>query len=135
MIKPIIKHLRSFITIMTLCLGLSLQAGNTVVCDDPDDDIIINEGSSNGNPSGNRSVTIPIQASYNSFTCIVSVLFTQNLGVISTEIENTTTGEYYSYLTDSSLGGDAFLLSGTSGHYTITFTLANGTEYIGEWEL
>ena len=82
-----------------------------------------------------HGTVIPIQVFYSSALSAVNVYFFDNLGDVTVEIENTDTAEYHSYLVDSSLGGDSFLISGDPGHYTITFTLANGTEYIGEWEL
>lgn len=105
-------------------------------CYDGDDEIIIEEETSHsGTENEHHRTVIPIQVFYSSALSDVNVYFFDNLGDVTVEIENTDTAEYHSYLVDSSLGGDSFLISGAPGHYTITFTLANGTEYIGEWEI
>jgi hypothetical protein len=103
---------------------------------DEGEEIDVTMNNSGPNQSGNRlPVVVPIRVTYYSQSTSVEVLFTSNLGDVTVVIENTDTAEYHSYLVDSSLGGDSFLISGDPGHYTITFTLANGTEYIGEWEI
>lgn len=105
-------------------------------CYDGDDEIIIEEGTSHsGTENEHHRTVIPIQVFYSSALSAVNVYFFDNLGNVTVEIENTDTAEYHSYLVDSSLGGDSFLISGDPGHYTITLILATGTEYIGEWEI
>lgn len=103
---------------------------------DEGEEIDVTMNNSGPNNSGNRlPVVVPVRVIYYSQSNLIEVLFSINLGDVTVEIENTDTAEYRSYLVDSSLGGDSFIISGDPGHYTITFTLANGTEYIGEWEL
>ena len=108
---------------------------SSAFCYDGDDEIIIEEGTSHsGTENEHHRTVIPIQVFYSSALSAVNVYFFDNLGDVTVEIENTDTAEYHSYLVDSSLGGDSFIISGDPGHYTITFILANGTEYIGEWD-
>ena len=125
-------------TILLLIIALVASSFNysSASCYDGDDEIIIEEGTSHsGTENEHHRTVIPIQVFYSSALSAVNVYFFDNLGNVTIEIENTDTAEYHSYLVDSSLGGDSFLISGDPGHYTITFTLANGTEYIGEWDL
>ncbi|MBR6939249.1 MAG: DUF3244 domain-containing protein [Clostridia bacterium] len=125
-------------TIILLIVALVASSFNysSASCYDGDDEIIIEEGTSHsGTENEHHRTVIPIQVFYSSALSAVNVYFFDNLGDVTVEIENTDTAEYHSYLVDSSLGGDSFIISGDPGHYTITFTLANGTEYIGEWEL
>lgn len=125
-------------TIILLIVALVASSFNysSASCYDGDDEIIIEEGTSHsGTENEHHRTVIPIQVFYSSALSAVNVYFFDNLGEVTVEIENSDTAEYHSYIVDSSLGGDSFLISGDPGHYTITFTLANGTEYIGEWEL
>ena len=125
-------------TIILLIVALVASSFNysSASCYDGDDEIIIEEGTSHsGTENEHHRTVIPIQVFYSSALSAVNVYFFDNLGDVTVEIENTDTAEYHSYLVDSSLGGDSFIISGDPGHYTITFTLANGTEYIVEWEL
>ncbi len=125
-------------TIILLIVALVASSFNfsSASCYDGDDEIIIEEGTSHsGTENEHHRTVIPIQVFYSSALSAVNVYFFDNLGDVTVEIENTDAAEYHSYLVDSSLGGDSFIISGDPGHYTITFTLANGTEYIGEWEL
>lgn len=124
-------------TIILLIVALVASSFNysSASCYDGDDEIIIEEGTSHsGTENEHHRTVIPIQVFYSSALSAVNVYFFDNLGDVTVEIENTDTAEYHSYLVDSSLGGDSFIISGDPGHYTITFTLANGTEYIGEWD-
>ena len=127
------KKTALFLIAALLALPFNLSSA---FCYDGDDEIIIEEESSHsGTENEHHRTVIPIQAFYSSALCSVNVYFFDNLGVITVEIENADTAEYHSNIVDSSLGGDSFIISGSPGHYTITFTLADGTEYIGEWEI
>ena len=57
-----------------------------------------------------------------------------DVGGVSATIENTTTGDIYSYTFDSA---DTALLpiSCTGGLWSITLTLESGTKYVGEFYL
>lgn len=76
---------------------------------------------------------IPITCTIEEST--LSVNFLDNLGYIVIEIENQATLEY-SQITVNALAGPMVLpISGTSGNWTITFTLSSGVQYYGEFML
>lgn len=63
------------------------------------------------------------------------VTFLADLGTVSVEIENQTTGEYNQTTMNALAGPALFPISGTSGHWTITFTLTSGVRYCGEFDI
>ena len=63
------------------------------------------------------------------------VFFLADLGSVSVEIENQTTGEYNQTTMNALAGPALFPISGTSGHWTITFTLTSGVRYCGEFDI
>lgn len=63
------------------------------------------------------------------------VNFLGNLGSVSIEIENQTTGEYNQTTVNALAGPTSFPISGTSGHWVISFSLPDGVLYYGEFEL
>ena len=115
----------------TILLGIISPA---ILIADGDDEIIVTKSKGDDNNGGPRSLEIiPIQASYNSSTQLVSVDFTANIGIVDIDIENEDAGTISSYMVNSAISHHSFLISGDSGLWTITFTLANGAEYVGEW--
>lgn len=78
---------------------------------------------------------IPIEAYYNSFISGIAITFLQDLGNVEMNVTNHSTGEYLEGTTTATTGTTVLPISGTEGVYTITFTLSNGTEYEGEFEL
>lgn len=73
-------------------------------------------------------------------TCTVAdsyleVTFLSNLGSVSVEIENQTTGEYTQTSVNSAISPAIFPISGNAGFWTITFTLPDGTVYYGEFTI
>lgn len=65
----------------------------------------------------------------------LNVAFLSNLGSVSVEIENQTTGEYTQTVVNAVAGPMVFPFSGNAGFWTITFSLADGTVYYGEFSL
>jgi len=98
--------------------------------------IIIGEG---GNPGGlpifYAPTQIPIQAAYSSLHSTVFVNFLYDLGYVSVEIENLTTGEYSQTVVNALAGPMAFPISSSVGHWTITFTFTNGEVFYGEFDI
>jgi len=78
---------------------------------------------------------IPIQAEYNGFMNSILITLTRELDNTELVIENHTTGEYLSGTLSGEVGTQMIPISGTEGFYTITFTLQNGTQYYGEFEI
>lgn len=65
----------------------------------------------------------------------LDVTFLINIGFVSVEIENLTTGEYTQTVVNSATGSAIFPISGNAGSWTITFTLSDGTVCFGEFTL
>lgn len=118
-----VKH--KLILACAVALGLALPA----VADEPANIIIINPKADeviHRNPQ-----QVPI-------TCVclsqaLEVSFLSNLGAVSVEIENETTGEYTHTVVNAVAGPMVFPISGNAGFWTITFTLSNGAVYYGDF--
>ena len=63
----------------------------------------------------------------------LSVVFLENLGQVTVEVSSTTVGEVETQSTPTPNGVNIYIPS--SGSYIVTFTLANGDEYYGEFEV
>jgi len=63
----------------------------------------------------------------------LKVTFLSNLGSVSIEIENQTTGEYSQTVANAMAGPMVFPISGNAGFWTITFTLSNGAVYYSDF--
>lgn len=77
---------------------------------------------------------IPLTCLLDDYAYLV-VDYLENLGTVSVEIENQTTGEYNQTTMNALAGPALFPISGTSGHWTITFTLTSGVRYCGEFDI
>ena len=88
-----------------------------------------------GGPIIRMPGTIPIEATYYPSLSSVLVRFAYDLGSISVEIENLTTGAYSQAMVNATQGVHPFLISGDIGVYEITFTLSDGHTYIGSFEI
>jgi len=101
---------------------------------DDDEIIFIKTKGGDENGGGPRSNgTEHILAGYSAATHLVSVLFQTNLGIVNIDIENEDTGELSTYMVNSAVVNHSFIISGDSGYWSITFTLPDGAEYVGEW--
>lgn len=74
--------------------------------------------------SGSQKDEIPITAYISGHTLTVN--FAQNIGIVDVEISD---GQSFMVVTPDST--QAYITS--SGNYTVTFTLANGDEYYGNF--
>ena len=63
------------------------------------------------------------------------VNYLYDLGSVTVEIENQTTGEYCQSVVNALAGPMPFIISGTSGHWRISFTLSSGIFYYGEFDI
>ena len=103
---------------------------------DPTEIIIVGEGGSGeGTPSHKASVPVPITAAYNASLSTIMVNFLFDLGYVSVEIENQTTGEYDQTVVNAQEGPMLFPISGTAGQWAITITLSVGSVYLGIFEI
>lgn len=86
---------------------------------------------------GNRDITLsPIECWYFSDVEIIQTTVYDNLGEITIEVLNTTTGEYFYDSFDSAVTQQHILnITGSSGFYTITYSTESGETYLGTLEL
>lgn len=86
---------------------------------------------------GNRGIiALPIDCYYAAFLSIIQTNVSDNLGEITIEVLNTTTGEYIYDTFDSAVTQQHILnITGSSGFYTITYTTESGETYLGTLEL
>lgn len=119
---------RSKIRQFVLLLGLILPAARCMASDGHSTEgyepIVVKEAKVQGCPKGST-----IQASISGHT--LTVMFSQNIGHVVVEIATAsgTTVNCVSVLTPN--GMQCYIP--TAGDYVVTFTLANGDEYYGEF--
>lgn len=102
----------------------------TAFSDDGITEILIVRTSSSGGDVIHRSPEqVPIECAFLSTSILVTYL--SNLGSVTVELENLTTGEYSQTLVNALPGSSVLPFSGTSGTWTITFTLSGGETYYG----
>ena len=121
---------------LILCsLALFLSMGNSFADEEGGTDIIIEENASMGGPMFRDPTVIPISATAYSSPSFIEIRFLADLGFVSVEIENQTTGEYTQTMVNSAISPAIFPISGNAGFWTITFTLPDGTVYYGEFTI
>lgn len=122
--------------VLSVCLCSPLVKAQNGGGEEPPEIIIIGEGGSGGgSPIHYAPAQVPIQAAYYSSHSTVFVNFVYDLGYVSVEIENLTTGEYSQTTVNATQGVHPFVISGHAGIYEITFTLSNGQVYQGSFEI
>lgn len=122
--------------LLTLCLAASfgtMEAHNSGVDGDPVIVVI-----SNGNDmfsGGNRgSGIVPISGYADTTGGFVSLYFAQPCGMVQISFSNISDGSHYSTLVNGS-GPVVIPLVLSPGSWTVTFTLGDGTVYIGEFTI
>ena len=129
------RIINSLVLLSTIFMTGILSPCIAVADDEDEEEIEITKSNGDENGDGPRGLDVPIVSAYNGTTHLVSVLFLSNLGIVEVDIENEDAGVSSSYQVNSAIGYHAFVISGATGLWTITFTLADGTEYMGEWVL
>jgi hypothetical protein len=125
-----------FLLVLSVFLCAPLVKAQNGGGEEPPEIIIIWDGGSvGGTPIHHAPAQIPIQAAYSSSHSTIFVNFLYDLGYVSVEIENITTGTFSQTTVNAAQGIYPFMISGASGIYEITFTLANGGVYIGSFQL
>lgn len=81
----------------------------------------------------NRSlIQIPIESCYMGMMNFIQTTFSEDLGEVTLEVINTSTGEICSETFDSGVTPQTLLpISGDSGYYIITYTTESGDIYEG----
>ena len=117
-------------------LLISSLGVNAMLCRGNDDPIVIPMETLGGETGGSRSFTaIPITATYYSSLSSIVVNYLYDLGSVTVEIENQTTGEYSQSVVNALAGLMPFIISGTSGHWRVSFTLSSSVCYYGEFDI
>ena len=127
-----------FLLIAFLSLGLFAMTSAPCCRADGDDDpviIFVGESGIGDTPIIRSPALIPISACYYSSLSTILVSCSVDLGLMTVEIENVTTGTHSQTLIDATQGVHAFAISGDAGIYEITFMLSGGHEYIGSFEI
>lgn len=92
-------------------------------------------GTNNGGPTHHAPVLVPISAVYYSSLSSIVASYLYDLGSVTVEIENQTTGEYSQSVVNALAGPMPFIISGTSGHWRVSFTLSSSVCYYGEFDI
>ena len=127
-----------FLLIAILSLGLFAMTSAPCCYADGEDDpltIFVWEPSLGNTPIVRSPALIPISACYYSSLSTILVNCSIDLGSMTVEIENITTGSLSRTTIDATQGVHAFAISGDAGIYEITFMLSGGHEYIGSFEI
>lgn len=81
-------------------------------------------------------IPLPIECYYAVYLKSIQTTVYDNLGEITIEVLNTTTGEtFYETFNSTLTPQHALPISGSAGFYTITYTTSGGDEYIGTYML
>lgn len=120
------SKLKHFIFVLGFLLLVLWSIGFAKAATDPTNNIIIKQANVQGDPKDSS-----IQASINGHT--LTIVFTENLGQVNIEVSAVSGGETQVESTPTP-NGVLFYIYDT-GSYIVTFTLPNGDEYYGEFEV
>ena len=102
---------------------------------DPTEILIIEGGKSPGGSGYHAPAQIPITAAYYAAFSSLILDFRCDLGSVTVSLENQTTGSTSLCVINALQGSQLLPISGDEGIYEITFTLSDGHEYIGSFEI
>ena len=120
------KKLTLFVLLVGLLLPTDWCGATLLNSFDGFSHITIKEGSVQGVPKGSS-----IQATIDGHW--LSVVFLENLGQVTVEVTAIDNSEVQSQSTPTPNGIDIYIFY--SGSYIVTFTLPNGDDYYGEFEV
>lgn len=123
------KIIYLFVLTLAALVCSPAKAGDEVV------DIVVICSTEEGEVIHRTPTQIPIECTYYSTLQTIVVNYLDDLGSVTVEIENQTTGEYCQTVVNALAGPMPFIISGTSGHWRITFTLPSGVSYYGEFDI
>lgn len=122
-----------------LLIAILIAAFYSPICiadDDTPTSITLNVPDDPGDTPIFRSPSfIPIEACFYYSISTIFARFIYDLGRVSVVIENQTTGEFVQNTINGTQGDHAFLISGNSGVYEISFKLPDQSEYVGFFEI
>lgn len=117
---------KQFVLLLVLLLPAAWCGANGIHINDGHSHLALKARIAQGAPKGST-----IQASIYGHT--LTVVFTENLGQVDVEI-STATGESVQFTSVVTPNGLQCYIPNT-GDYVVTFTLSNGDEYYGEFEV
>lgn len=97
------------------------------------DDVIIEIKNAGGTSSGNRTL-VPISGYYDASLYVVNLFFSSPCGMVNITFSNLSTGDNFETIVNGS-GAVMIPAALSSGSWTVTFSLPDGTVYIGEFNL
>ena len=121
-----IKQLKSFVLLLGLMLPTAWCGANGTCSTDGHSHIQVKEARVENTPKGHT-----IKASIDGHT--LTVLFTENLGQVDVEITTAAGATVQTFWVPTPDGLQTYVPN--VGNYIITFTLANGDEYYGEFSV
>ena len=122
----------NFSLLPALLLATALPT-NSYTQDDPPP-LVIEIGQNPGDSNGNRApALIPIECYYYSSLSSVVACFQYSLETVNAEVKNLDSGSVSSQNVNGNAGIHVIPVSSSPGPYSITFTLADGTEYVGTY--
>lgn len=125
--------LKIFFTLCLACSFARLDARNCTADDNPVPIVIVTEDEDLS--GGNRGTGIvPISGYADTTGGFVSLYFAQPCGMVQISFSNFSDGSHYSTLVNGS-GPVVIPLVLSTGSWTVTFTLGDGTVYIGEFTI
>ena len=123
-----------FLTIITAICGLSLNLIHPDSSKSLGIPIVFTQTTTPLGPIKNLG-SAPVDGMYHPSTCIVEIWFTYDMGEVSIEVKNTTTGVSYNSVFDTQYLNTWIITSGSQGHYTVTVSLSSGIQYLGEYDV
>jgi hypothetical protein len=126
------RHSFLFLSVFVVVLTFMGLTANNVYAD-PDDPPLIPMGNNAEGGGGRSSSDVPILCSRQGGLLIFT--FTETLGMVDCEVENTATEDVFSTVFQAVAGSsDSIYVSMAPGDYEITLTCAN-TIYYGEYTI
>ena len=120
------KRTKQFLLLLWILFPAAFCGANNTLLSDGYSHIQIKEAHVEGIPKGNF-----IQATIDGHW--LSVVFLENLGQVTVEVTSNLGGEVSIESTPTPNGMNIYIPS--AGNYIVTFTLANGDIYYGEFEV
>lgn len=120
------KKFKSILLVVGLLMPIAWCGASVFNSFDGFSHILIKAGDVHSDPKGSS-----IQATINGHT--LSIIFLENLGQVSIEVSNLNGAVVETTNTPTPHGVDMYISN--TGSYIVTFTLSNGDEYYGEFEV
>lgn len=117
-------------TLLASAMFFYMEAKN----DDPEGEPIpieFNDPGESGNPILRGPVVIPFEVYLDNTLSQVNVLFLANIGEVSVQLKNLTTGLISNTMIDSTYGEGVVPITGGAGSYYIVFWTEDGAQYSG----